>query len=102
MSVKLLWKAKLQHWKQEIRLKKMLRSLNRLAKKSSVSPSTSPRHSPFSSPLHSPKTSPASSPRRGSVVSGCWCVGAVAFDVDAVVAGFTGSVSAQAKVRHQF
>ena len=74
MSVKLLWKAKLQHWKQEIRMKKMLRSLNRLAKKSSVSPSTSPRHSPFSSPLHSPKTSPASSPRRGSVVSGCKCL----------------------------
>jgi hypothetical protein len=71
MSVKLLWKWKLQNWKNEIRLKKMLRSMSRLAgNKSSLSPSASPKQSPYSSPHHSPATSPASSPRRGSVVRG--------------------------------
>jgi hypothetical protein len=69
MSVKLLWKWKLQHWKNEIRLKKMLRSMSRLnGNKLALSPSASPKHSPHSSPHHSPTTSPASSPRRSSLV----------------------------------
>jgi hypothetical protein len=95
MSVKLLWKAKLQHWKNEIRRKKMLSSLTRLrGKKSSTSPSASPSASPgvsrFASPQLSPVTSPASSPRRMSVVRlkpvvvqlhdtcGCVCGGSIA------------------------
>jgi hypothetical protein len=74
MSVKLLWKWKLQNWKNEIRLKKMLRSMTRLKKKPGASPSGSPNQSPHSSPQHSPASSPrrgsiASSPRRGSVAS---------------------------------
>jgi hypothetical protein len=94
MGVKLLWKWKLQHWKNEIRLKKMLRSMTRLNRKSSLSPSTSPthspHHSPHTSPRHSPQNSPrhsiASSPRRISQVGrgGVESVAQCYFDVPRV------------------